>query len=301
MLHSGDTLVAGTAFGRVRALVDPMGTTVDSAGPSDPVEILGLSSVPSAGDDFKVFTDERAARQLADERAMKARLRAREATRRYISLDNLFEQIEEGELKELNLIVKADVMGSIEALRDALEKMDQSEVRINIIHSAVGGITENDVQLATASDAVIIGFNVRPNPQAKVLAEAEGVDMRMYRIIYQAIEEINAARVGMLAPEFIEEDTARIEVRELFKVPKMGVIAGSYVTDGEINRDDEVRIVRDGTIIYVGRIGSLRRFKDDVKSVKSGYECGVGIDGYQDLKEGDIIEGFRVNEVARTE
>ncbi|MCL2818347.1 MAG: translation initiation factor IF-2 [Actinomycetia bacterium] len=301
MLRSGDTLVAGTAHGRVRALIDPMGNTVESAGPSDPVEILGLSSVPSAGDDFKVFTDERAARQLADERSMKARIRAREATRRYISLDNLFDQIEAGEIKDLNLIVKADVMGSIEALRDALEKMDQSEVRINIIHSAVGGITENDVQLATASNAVIIGFNVRPNPAAKSLADSESVDMRMYRVIYQAIEDINAARVGMLAPEFIEEDTAHIEVRELFKVPKMGVIAGSFVTDGEIHRDDEVRIVRDGTVIFEGKIGSLRRFKDDVKSVRAGYECGVGIDGYQDLKEGDIIEGFRVIEVARTE
>ncbi|MCL2492209.1 MAG: translation initiation factor IF-2 [Coriobacteriia bacterium] len=301
MLRSGDTLVAGTAFGRVRALVDPLGQAVDSAGPSDPVEVLGLSSVPSAGDDFKVFTDERAARHLADERSMKARIRAREATRRFISLDNLFDQIEAGEIKDLNLIVKADVMGSIEALRDALDKMDQSEVRINIIHSAVGGITENDVQLATASNAVIIGFNVRPNPAAKALADVENVDMRMYRVIYQAIEEINAARVGMLAPEFVEEDTARVEVRELFKVPKMGVIAGSYVTDGEIHRDDEVRIVRDGTVIYEGKIGSLRRFKDDVKSVRAGFECGVGIEGYQDLKEGDIVEGFRIIEVARTE
>ena len=301
MLRSGDTLVAGTAYGRVRALVDPLGQTVEEAGPSDPVEILGLNSVPSAGDDFKVFTDERAARQLADERAMKVRMRAREATRRYISLDNLFEQIEEGELKELNLIVKADVMGSIEALSDALDKMDQSEVRINIIHSAVGGITENDVHLATASDAVIIGFNVRPNPASKALAEAENVDMRMYRIIYQAIDEINAARVGMLAPEFVEEDTGRVEVRELFKVPKMGVIAGSYVTEGEISRDDHIRIVRDGTVIYEGKIGSLRRFKDDVKSVRAGFECGVGVEGYQDLKEGDIIEGFRIKEVARTE
>ena len=300
-LRGGDTLVAGTAYGRVRALIDPLGNQVDSAGPSDPVEILGLSSVPSAGDDFKVFTDERAARQLADERSMKARLRAHEATRRHVSLDNLFDQIAAGEVKDLNLIVKADVTGSIEALRDALDKMDQSEVRINIIHSAVGGITENDVQLATASNAVIIGFNVRPNPGAKVMAEEESVDMRMYRVIYQAIEEINAARVGMLAPEFVEQDTARVEVRELFKVPKMGVIAGSYVTDGEISRDDEVRLVRDGTVVHEGKIGSLRRFKEDVKSVRAGFECGVGIEGYQDLKEGDVIESFRIVEVARTE
>jgi translation initiation factor IF-2 len=300
-LRAGDTLVAGTAFGRVRALIDPHGITVKSAGPSDPVEILGLNSVPSAGDDFKVFKDERAARQLADERSMKARLRAHEATRRYISLDNLFDQIEAGEVKDLNLIVKADVVGSIEALRGALDKMDQTEVRINIIHSAVGGITESDVGLATASNAVIIGFNVRPNPSAKAMAESENVDLRMYRVIYQAIDEINAARIGMLAPEFVEQDTARIEVRELFKVPKMGVIAGSYVIDGEIQRDDEVRIVRDGTVVYEGKIGSLRRFKEDVKSVRAGFECGVGIEGYQDLKEGDIIEGFRIIEVARTE
>ncbi|MCL2024593.1 MAG: translation initiation factor IF-2 [Coriobacteriia bacterium] len=300
-LKVGDTLVAGLAYGRVRALIEPHGTTVETAGPSDPVEVLGLNGVPSAGDDFKVFTDERAARTLADERSMKARLRAHEATRNHVSLDNLFHQIEAGEIKDLNLIVKADVVGSIEALRDALEKMDQSEVRINIIHAAVGGITENDVQLAAASNAVIIGFNVRPTPGAKKMSETESVDMHMYRVIYQAIEDINAARVGMLAPEFVEEDTARIEVRELFKVPKMGVIAGSYVTEGEINRDDQVRIVRDGTVIFEGKIGSLRRFKEDVKSVKAGYECGVGIEGYQDLKEGDVIEGFRINEVARTE
>lgn len=300
-LRVGDSLVAGTAFGRVRALIHPLGMQVTSAGPSDPVEILGLQSVPAAGDEFCVFTDERAARALADERALKQRLREHEATKRHVSLDDLFSQIEAGEIKDLNLIVKADVQGSIEALRDALDKMDQTEVRINIIHSAVGGITETDVGLATASNAIIIGFNVRPNPGAKSMAEAEKVDMRMYRVIYQAIEEINAARVGMLSPDFIEEDTARIEVRELFKVPKAGVIAGSYVLEGEINRDDQVRVVRDGTVIYEGKIGSLRRHKDDVKSVRAGFECGVGVDGYQDLKEGDIIEGFRVNEVARQE
>ncbi len=295
----GDAIVAGTAYGRVRALVNPLGATVTSAGPADPVEILGIASVPSAGDEFRVFADERDARNLAEERALKQRLLAQAATKKHVSLDDLFDRIAEGELKDLNLVVKADVQGSIEALKDALDKMDQSEVRINVIHSAVGGITESDVMLADASDAIIIGFNVRPEPKAKALAESEKVDIRLYRVIYQAIEEINAARVGMLAPDQVEEDTARIEVRELFRVPKIGVIAGSYVQEGEIHRDDQVRLVREGTVVHEGKIGSLRRFKEDVKSVKSGYECGISIDGYQDLKEGDIIEGFRTIEVAR--
>lgn len=298
-LKVGDTLVAGCSHGRVRALIDPHGKHIKKAGPSQPAEILGLNSVPQAGDEFLVFDDERKARQLADERAMKQRISEQEKTRRHVSLDDLFEQIEAGEMTTLNLIVKADVQGSIEALRDALDKMDQSEVKIEVIHAAVGGITETDVQLATASDAIIIGFNVRPTPGAKTLATEEKVDMRMYRVIYQAIEEINAARVGLLAPEFIEEDTARVEVRSLFKVPKAGVIAGAYVLEGEIDREDKVRIVRDGTIVYEGIIGSLRRFKDDVKTVKFGFECGVGIEGYQDIKEGDIIESYRIKEVAR--
>ncbi|MDR1776117.1 MAG: translation initiation factor IF-2 [Actinomycetes bacterium] len=298
-LRTGDALVAGATFGRVRALIAPDGRQVKSAGPSDPVEVLGLANVPAAGDDFLVFADERKARALADDRAMKQRLRAQESTRKTVSLDDLFAAIEAGELKDLNLVVKADVQGSIEALRDALDKMDQSEVRINIIHAAVGGITETDVQLAAASNAIIIGFNVRPNPGAKALATEEKVDVRTYRVIYQAIEEINAARVGLLAPEFREVDTARVEVRELFKVPKMGVIAGSYVLDGEISRDDKIRIVRDSTVVYEGVIGSLRRFKDDVKTVRAGYECGVGVEGFQDLKVDDIIESYRIEEVAR--
>ncbi len=298
-LRVGDALVAGTAHGRVRALVDPVGRQVSSAGPADPVEVLGLGSVPSAGDDFRVFADERDARNHAEERALKQRLREQAKTKKHVSLDDLFARIEEGELKDLNLIVKADVQGSIEALKDALDKMDQTEVRINVIHSAVGGITESDVMLAETSDAIIIGFNVRPAPKAKALAEKEHVDIRLYRVIYQAIEEINAARVGMLAPDFVEEDTGRAEVRELFRVPKMGVVAGCYVQEGEIHRDDQVRIVRDDTVIFEGKMASLRRFKEDVKSVKQGYECGIGIEGYQDLKEGDIIEGFKVVEVAR--
>ncbi len=299
-LHVGDSVVAGTSHGRVRALVNPKGGIVDSAGPADPVEVLGLSSVPSAGDEFRVFADERDARNLAEDRALRQRLIEHEHKTR-VTLDDLFARIKEGELRDLNLVVKADVQGSIEALRDALDKMDQSEVRINIIHSGVGGITETDVMLATASDAIIIGFNVRPLPVARDLAEKEKVDMRLYRVIYQAIEEINAARVGMLAPTIEERDTARIEVRDLFKVPKIGTIAGCFVQEGEITRDDQVRIVRDGTIIHDGKLHSLRRFKDDVKSVKQGYECGIGIENFQDLKVGDIIESYRIVEVAREE
>jgi translation initiation factor IF-2 len=299
-LHPGDTLVAGTSYGRVRALVDPHGKHVDAAKPADPVEILGLNSVPVAGDEFRVFADERDARKLAEERALRARL-AEQESKSHMSLDDLFNRIEEGKQTDLNLIVKADVQGSIEALRDAFNKMDQSEVKINIVHSAVGGITETDVTLATASDAIIIGFNVRPTGKSKQQAEKEKVDIRLYRVIYQAIEDINAARVGLLAPDIVEEDTGSAEVRETFKVPKVGTIAGCYITEGELHRDDKVRIVRDGTVIFEGELASLRRFKDDVKAVKQGYECGVGVAGYQDLKVGDMIEGYQIKEVERTE
>ena len=299
-LHPGDVVVAGTSYGRVRALVDPSGKHVKKAVPADPVEILGLSSVPVAGDEFRVFEDERDARKLAEERALRERL-AEQNVKSHMSLDDLFSRIEEGKQTDLNLIVKADVQGSIEALRDAFEKMDQSEVRINIVHSAVGGITETDVTLAAASDAIIIGFNVRPTGKSKQQAEKEKVDIRLYRVIYQAIEDINQARVGLLSPDIVEEDTGIAEVRELFRVPKVGLIAGCYVTEGELHRDDRVRIVRDGTVIFEGKLGSMRRFKDDVKSVKQNYECGLGIEGYQDLKIGDTIEGFVVKEVERTE
>jgi len=299
-LRVGDSLVAGTSHGRVRALTDPHGVAVVTAGPADPVEIQGLSSVPSAGDDFRVFADERDARHLAEERALKQRLLAQEH-KTHVTLDDLFARIQEGELKDLNLVVKADVQGSIEALKDALDKMDRSEVRINVIHSGVGGITETDISLADASDAIVIGFNVRPQPKARDLAERTKVDVRLYRVIYKAIEDINAARVGMLAPTFEEHDTAHIEIRSLFKVPKFGVIAGCYVQSGEVSRDDQVRLVRDGTVTWEGKMASLRRFKDDAKSVKAGYECGIGLVGFQDLKEGDVLETFRTIEVAREE
>lgn len=299
-LHPGDVIVAGTSYGRVRALLNPRGSQVEEAKPADPVEILGLNSVPIAGDEFRVFEDERDARKLAEERALRARL-AEQETKSHMSLDDLFSRIEAGKQTDLNLIVKADVQGSIEALVDAFDKMDQSEVRINIVHSAVGGITETDVTLAAASDAIIIGFNVRPTGKSKQQAEKEKVDIRLYRVIYQAIEDINAARVGLLSPDIVEKDTGIAEVRETFKVPKAGTIAGCYVIEGEISRDDKARIVRDGTVVFEGEIESLRRFKDDVKSVRSGYECGIGIVGFQDIKIGDTIEGYQIVEVERTE
>ncbi len=299
-LHPGDAVVAGTSYGRVRALLDPKGDQVKDAYPADPVEVLGLNSVPTAGDEFRVFEDERDARKLAEERALRERLAAQE-TKSHMNLDDLFSRIEEGKQTDLNLIVKADVQGSIEALRDAFEKMDQSEVRINIVHSAVGGITETDVTLAAASDAIIIGFNVRPTGKSRQQAEKEKVDIRLYRVIYQAIEDINAARVGLLSPDIVEKDTGIAEVRELFKVPKAGTVAGCYVIEGELNRDDSVRIVRDGTVVFEGEFASMRRFKEDVKSVKAGYECGLGIAGFQDIKVGDTIEGYVITEVERTE
>jgi translation initiation factor IF-2 len=299
-LKIGDAVVVGTAHGRVRALIDSKGKHVHSAKPADPVEILGLNSVPAAGDDFKVMVDDRAARAIAEERDLKKRLVAQADSKQHTSLEDLFDRIREGQA-EVPLVVKADTQGSIEALKDSLAKMDQSEVQIPIIHSGVGAITETDVMLADASDAIIIGFNVRPEPKAKALAELEKVDMRLYRIIYKVIEDINAARVGMLKPTIEEQETAVIEVRELFRVPKIGVIAGCYVTEGEVHRDDLVRVVRQGTIILDGTIHSLRRFKEDVKSVKSGYECGIALENFQDLKEGDVLETYKKVSVAREE
>lgn len=298
-LHPGDTVVAGSSYGRVRALVNPIGDHVKEAKPADPVEILGLNSVPVAGDEFRVFEDERDARNLAEERALRARLA--EQKKSHLSLDDLFNRIEEGKTVDLNLIIKADVQGSIEALADAFDKMDQSEVKINIVHSAVGGITETDVTLAAASDAIIIGFNVRPTGKSRSIAEKEKVDIRLYNVIYKAIEDINDARVGMLSPDIVETDTGIAEVRDLFKVPKAGIIAGCYVLDGEINRDDLVRVVRDGTVIYEGKIASLRHLKDDVKTIRSGFECGISVDGFQDIKVGDTIEAYVLKEVERTE
>ena len=299
-LHVGDSLVAGMAYGRVRAMLDQHGKPVAEAGPSDAVEILGLQSVPAAGDEFRVFQDERDARDLAEQRALKARIEEQNAVK-HVTLENLFQTMGDREVKELNLVIKADVQGSIEALVDSLNKMDQSEVRINVIHSAVGAVTETDVILADASDAIIIGFGVRPEAKAKTEAERKGVQIRTYSVIYKAIEDIDAARIGMLKPTEEEHVTGQAEVRDTFKVPKVGVAAGCMVTEGEISRDDRVRLVRDGIVIYDGKLASMRRFKDDVKSVKAGYECGLGLENYQDFHVGDVIEGYKIVEVARTE
>jgi len=298
-LNVGDAIVAGLSHGKVRALRNDKGEALESATPGQPVEVVGLSTVPAAGDEVVAYADERSARGVAEERALKRRLLDQQRPS-HVTLDNLFERIKEGEIQELNLVVKADTQGSIEALRDAVAKLDQSEVRINIIHTGVGAISETDVMLGSASNAILVGFNVRPDPKAKVMAEKENVDMRTYRVIYQLVEDINAARVGMLAPEFKEEDIGRLEVRQTFKVPKLGTVAGCHVVDGLITRDSHVRLVREGAIVYEGAVASLRRFKDDVKEVKAGYDCGVGLEGYQDIKEGDVIEVFRVVEVART-
>ncbi|MCL2136469.1 MAG: translation initiation factor IF-2 [Coriobacteriia bacterium] len=296
-LHVGEMLVAGTAYGRVRALISPQGDNVSEAYPADPVEVLGLGSVPEAGDEFRVFTDERDARNLAEDRALRKRLISQQEES-HITLEDLFARMEGG-LSELNLVVKADVQGSIEALKDALDKMDQSEVNINVIHSAVGGITETDVTLATASDAIIIGFNVRPESKARLAAEREKVEIKTYRVIYQAIDDINAARIGMLKPDLVEEHTGLAEVREVYRVPRVGNIAGCFVDSGEINADDQVRVVRNGAIVFESKIASLRHYRDDVDIVRSGLECGIGIEDFQDIKVGDVIEGYRIREVAR--
>ena len=298
-LHVGDIVLAGTAYGRVRAMLDQHGRRINNVMPSEAAEIQGLGSVPAAGDEFRVFNEERQARELADQRALKARL-AEQEKRKHVTLENLFETMDESEVKELNLVVKADVQGSIEALEGALEKIDQTEVKISVIHAAVGAVSETDVTLAAASNAIIIGFGVRPDPKARDAAEREGVQIKTYRIIYQAIDDIEAARQGMLAPEFEDKDMGAAEVRETFKVPRVGTIAGCMVTNGEISRDDKVRVVRDGVVVYEGVLASLRRFKDDVKTVKSGYECGIGIDGFQDIHLGDVLETYKTVQIERT-
>lgn len=299
-LHVGDALVAGMAFGRVRAMLDPKGNAVTQAGPSDAVEILGLQTVPGAGDEFRVFPEERDARELADQRALKARIEEQNRVK-HVTLENLFDTMADADVKELNLIIKADVQGSIEALQDSLDKMDQSEVRITTIHSAVGAITETDVVLADASNAIIIGFGVRPDAKARIAAEHDGVEIRTYSVIYKAIEDIDAARIGMLKPTEQEIQTGIADVRDTFKVPKVGIAAGCMIVEGEISRDDQIRLVRDGIVVYDGHIASLRRFKDDVKSVKSGFECGIGLENFQDIKPGDQLEAYRIEQVARTE
>lgn len=299
-LHVGDTLVAGLTYGRVRAMLDSKGRAVTEAGPSDAVEILGLQSVPNAGDEFRVFEDEREARALADERSLKARIEEQSRVK-HVTLENLFETIADAEVKELNLIIKADVQGSIEALQDSLDKMDQSEVRINTIHSAVGAINETDVVLADASNAIIIGFGVRPDGKARSAAEREGVEIRCYDVIYKCLEELDAARIGMLKPTEVEVSTGTATVLDTFKVPKVGIAAGVRVEEGEIAATDSVRLVRDGIVVFNGKIASMRHYKDEAKSLKSGSEGGIGLENFQDIKPGDQIEGYRIDQVARTE
>jgi translation initiation factor IF-2 len=297
-LDVGDALVAGNAWAKVRAMLDENGQPVKQAGPSKPVQILGWSSVPNAGDDFREVQDEREARHLAQER--EAKFRAAElVTSRPPTLQELMAQARQAEVPDLNLVVKADVQGSLGAVMDAFLKLPQEEVRVNIIHGATGAITESDIALAVASNAIVVGFNVRPDANARELSDREGVDVRLYRVIYEAIDDIRSALSGMLKPEEREIELGRAEVRALFRVPRVGVVAGSYVVSGNITRNSRARVVRDGVVVYEGRIGSLRRFKDDVREVAEGFECGISIENFQDVHEGDIIEAFEVREVAR--
>ena len=295
-LHVGDPIVVGNTYGRVRVMTNDMGRRDKEAGPATPVEITGLNDVPQAGDRFVVFEHEKTARQAGEERAKRALLEQRSASSR-VTLDNLFESLKEGELKEVNIIVKADVQGSAEAVSASLQKIDVEGVRVKIVHAAVGAINESDVTLAAASNAIIIGFNVRPTPQAKQQAEQEEVDIRLHRIIYKALEEIETAMKGLLDPEFEEKITGQMTVRELYKVSKVGTIAGCYVTEGFIRRDSGVRVIRDGIVIYEGKLASLKRFKDDVKEVKLGFECGAMIENFNDLRVDDAIEGFIMEEI----
>ncbi|WAA13564.1 translation initiation factor IF-2 [Fervidibacillus halotolerans] len=298
-LKIGDPIVVGNTFGRVRAMVNDLGRRVKSAGPSTPVEITGLNEVPQAGDRFVVFDDEKTARQVGEARAQKALQENRNETAR-VSLDKLFDQMKQGDVKELNIIVKADVQGSVEALSSSLQKIDVEGAKVNIIHTGVGAITESDILLATASNAIIIGFNVRPTTNAKRMAESEKVDIRLHRIIYKAIDEIESAMKGMLDPEYEEKVIGQLEVRTTFKVSKVGTIAGCYVMEGKVTRNSGVRLIRDGIVIYEGEIDSLKRYKDDVKEVAQGYECGVTIKNFNDIKEGDTIEAYIMEEIRRS-
>lgn len=297
-LHVGDALVVGNTHGKVRAMVNDLGKRIKSAGPSTPVEITGLNDVPQAGDRFVVFKDEKKARRIGEAREQESILQQRQESKN-VSLDNLFEQMKQGEMKDLNVIIKGDVQGSVEALAASLMKIDVEGVNVRIIHTATGAINESDVTLANASNGIIIGFNVRPDAGAKRAADAENVDMRLHRVIYNVIEEIEAAMKGMLDPEFEEKVIGQAEVRQTFKVSKVGTIAGSYVTEGKITRDSSVRIIRDGVVLFEGELDTLKRFKDDAKEVAQGYECGITIAKFNDIKEGDIIEAFVMVEVER--
>ncbi|WP_322770738.1 translation initiation factor IF-2 [Staphylococcus epidermidis] len=297
-LNVGDAIVVGNTYGRIRAMVNDLGKRIKSAGPSTPVEITGINDVPLAGDRFVVFGDEKQARRIGEARHEASVIQQRQESKN-VSLDNLFEQMKQGEMKDLNVIIKGDVQGSVEALAASLMKIDVEGVNVRIIHTAVGAINESDVTLANASNGIIIGFNVRPDAGAKRAAEAENVDMRLHRVIYNVIEEIESAMKGLLDPEFEEQVIGQAEVRQTFKVSKVGTIAGSYVTEGKITRNAGVRVIRDSIVLFEGELDTLKRFKDDAKEVAQGYECGITIEKYNDLKEGDIIEAFEMVEIQR--
>ena len=298
-LHVGDAVAIGSAHGKVRAMINDKGKRIKTAGPSTPVEILGLSEVPNAGEVMMVMDSEKEARSVAEKFIAYGREKMLSETKQQLSLDDLFNQIQAGSVKELNIIVKADVQGSVEAVKQSLVKLSNDEVAVKVIHGGVGAITESDVNLAAASNAIIIGFNVRPEPAAKDAASAEKVDLRLYRVIYNAIEDIEAAMKGMLDPEFVEKATGHAEVRQIFKASGVGTIAGSYVLDGTIQRDSSARIIRDGIVVHEGKLASIQRGKDAVKEVRSGFECGLVMESYNDIKEGDQIESFIMEEVPR--
>jgi translation initiation factor IF-2 len=300
-LHVGDALVAGANWGKVKAMLDFTGARLQEAHPGDPVEVLGLDGVGEAGERVEAVENERRARQLAQERSqrLKAEALARQQARK-ISLQEVFSKGTEGELQELNIVLKADVSGSLEALQDEIAKVPQEQILVDVIHAAPGGITESGVMLAAASDAIIIGFNVRPLAEARKAAEREGVEIRTYSVIYKVTEDLRAAMEGMLEPEEVEEALGQAEIKELFKASRIGTIAGCLVTDGKITRTAQVRLVREGTVVWTGRIGSLRRFKDNVQEVEEGLECGVVLEGYQDVKVGDVLELFETKQVEQT-
>lgn len=299
-LHVGDSILVGSTYGRIRAMFDDMGKKIKSAGPSIPVEVLGLSEVPAAGDRFVVVKDEKTARNMAEIRKDKIKTESHQASHR-VSLEDLYSQIQEGKVKELSIIVKADVQGSVEAIRQSLEKLSTDDVKVRVIHGAVGAITETDITLAAASNALMIGFNVRPDSNAVAMAEKDGVDIKTYRIIYDAIEDVKSAMIGMLDPEYKEVINGKAEVRMTYKISNVGTIAGCYVTDGKIVRNSEIRVIRDGIVIFESVLASLKRFKDDAKEVNKGYECGLSVERFNDLKEGDIIESFTMEAVKRKE
>ena len=302
-LKVGDPIVAGAAWGKVRAMIDDQGNQIKAAGPSTPVQVLGLSSVPQAGDEFRAAPDEKIARTVAEAREHHQKIMAQRGDARVktgVRLEDIFSQIQSGETATLNIILKADVQGSLAAVTESLKKLERDEVDLTFVHRAVGGITENDISLAATTNATILGFNVRPDSKARKLADTENVEIRTYEIIYKLLEDIEQAMVGMLAPEYEEVVTGEAEVREIFRVPRIGAIAGCYVRSGVITRGSKVRFLRDGTIIWKGEISSLRRFKDDAREVREGFECGVGLSDFQDLKPGDLIETFDEREIART-